>query len=122
MHWTAWTIVALSLLLGGWMSFDGVRALTLGDYVTPRSGEYAGRLGPWANLLQGVGIEPRSTGVKVAHVAIGVAWLAAAVCVIANVSTWRWVVAACSIASLWYLPFGTLIGIANVVLLGLKRP
>jgi hypothetical protein len=46
LHWTAWLIAALVLLNGGWMAFDGGRALMLGDYVTPRTGQFAGQLGP----------------------------------------------------------------------------
>jgi hypothetical protein len=46
MHWTGWIVAALAALNGGWMTFDGARALIVGDYVTPSSGEYAGQLGP----------------------------------------------------------------------------
>jgi hypothetical protein len=42
-------------------AYDGSRALIVGDYVTPKSGAYAGQLGPWAKLVAAVGIEPRST-------------------------------------------------------------
>ena len=37
-HWTAWLVMALVLLNGGWMAFDGGRALVVGDYVTPKTG------------------------------------------------------------------------------------
>jgi hypothetical protein len=57
----AWIVTALAVLAGGWMAFDGARALIVGDYVTPQEGEYAGELGPWAALLESVGLEPRST-------------------------------------------------------------
>ena len=36
LHWSAWVVAALVLLNGGWMAFDGGRALVIGDYVTPR--------------------------------------------------------------------------------------
>ena len=39
----AWIIVALGLMQGGWLAFDGSRALIVGDYVTPSSGQYAGQ-------------------------------------------------------------------------------
>jgi hypothetical protein len=64
MHWTAWIVAALVILNGGWMAFDGARALVVGDYVTPKTGQYAGQLGPWAKLIQAIGIEPRSTLMK----------------------------------------------------------
>lgn len=45
MHWTGWTVAILGVILGSWLLFDGTRALVVGDYVTPRSGKYAGQLG-----------------------------------------------------------------------------
>jgi hypothetical protein len=57
-----WAVVVLAVLEAGWMVFDGARALVVGDYVTPSSGEYAGKLGPWAGLASALGVEPRSTG------------------------------------------------------------
>jgi hypothetical protein len=51
MHWTGWIVAALAALNGGWMTFDGARAFFVGDYVTPSSGEYAGQLGPWADVV-----------------------------------------------------------------------
>jgi len=37
----------LAAVEAGWMLFDGSRALIVGDYVTAKSGPYAGQLGPW---------------------------------------------------------------------------
>src|ERR1043166_9574644 len=105
-----WAVVFLGVSLGCWLTFDGVRALTLGDYVTPRSGPYAGRLGPWSQLVWALGIDPRSAVVKWAHVALGVLWLAASAGFAARVASWSsWCVLACAVASLWYVPMGTLI-------------
>jgi hypothetical protein len=59
MEWKNWVIVILVIFAAAWMLFDGTRALILGDYVTPKSGEYAGRLGPWSILVKAIGIEPR---------------------------------------------------------------
>lgn len=64
MTFTHWLIVALALLEASWMAFDGTRALIVGDYVTPKTGAYAGQLGPWANVVQRLGIHPRSTSMK----------------------------------------------------------
>jgi hypothetical protein len=33
-----WIAVALSAVQGGYMALDGVRALMVGSYITPRSG------------------------------------------------------------------------------------
>jgi hypothetical protein len=46
MDWKNWIIVLLVAFTAGWMLFDGTRALIVGDYVTPKTGKYAGRLGP----------------------------------------------------------------------------
>jgi hypothetical protein len=45
----------------GYMVFDGIHALTRGDYVTAAAGDYAGQLGPWATIVAAVGIDPRSS-------------------------------------------------------------
>ena len=79
MTWVRMFIVALGLIEGCWMAFDGTRALTLGDYVTPSRGTYAGQLGPWHHVVSTVGIPPRSAAMKLIFVAYGVAWLAIAV-------------------------------------------
>ena len=112
-----WLVVVLALLLGGWLTFDGCRALVIGDYVTPRSGAYAGQLGPWAKLVSAVGLDPRSTGVKATHVLLGIAWLVGATA-FAIRAPWAWTgLMACAVLSLWYLPFGTLIAVVQIVLL-----
>lgn len=80
MHWLRWTIVIMALVEGGWFAFDGGHALVTGDYVTPKSGQYAGRLGPWSKLVAATGIDPRSTLMKVIHVALGVTWILVIIC------------------------------------------
>jgi hypothetical protein len=112
-------VLCLAILLGGWLAFDGARALIVGDYVTPESGEYAGRLGPWAGVVSAVGLEPRSTGVKVIHLVLGLAWLVAALCYAYGVRGARDGLLACAVLSLWYLPFGTILGVLLIVLLWL---
>lgn len=61
MHWSGWIVVVLAAVNAGWMLFDGSRALVVGDYVTPSTGEYARQLGPWATLVEAVGLDPCST-------------------------------------------------------------
>src|SRR4051794_12026405 len=102
-----WIIFAIALFQGAWLVFDGVRALTVGDYVTAKSGPRPGQLGPWSKIASAVGLNPRGTPVKVLHALCGFAWLVAAVCVIANVSVAWWVALICSVCTLWYLPIGT---------------
>lgn len=105
------------------MAFDGTRALVVGDYVTAASGAYAGQLGPWAGVVELVGLAPRSVPVKVGFVAYGLALLFLTIA-FARGKTWAWrwlLVAAC--LGLWYFPFGTLFnGVAIGLLLTTLRP
>ncbi len=110
-------VIVLALLQAGWMTFDGTRAFLVGDYVTPSSGEYAGQLGPWAKVVASVGIEPRSSLMKSIFVIYGVAWLI----IISNFAlnqAWGWLaMLIVAIGTLWYLPFGTISSIIQIVLL-----
>jgi hypothetical protein len=116
-----WIIVALALLEAGWMTFDGTRALIMGDYVTPKSGKFAGQLGPWAKLVSTVGIEPRSTLMKTIFALYGTAWLIIIGFFILQYS-WAWLaMLAAVIGALWYLWIGTLIGVLQIVLLLYER-
>ena len=112
MPWLKWIIVAVGSLLGVYMAFDGCRALTVGDYLTPRQGPYGGQLGPWAGLLRGAGLEPRSNLVKTGFVVYGICWLALALSFAAG-KAWSWLpLVILSALSLWYVPVGT--GLAAV--------
>lgn len=112
-----WIVVAAALAVAGWFAFDGGRALLVGDYVTPASGPYAGQLGPWAGLVEAVGIAPRSTAMKVIFLAYGAAWLAVIGAFVAR-REWAWkAMLIAAVGSLWYLPFGTLLGVVQITLL-----
>ena len=115
--WVRRLVIAVALVQGGWLAFDGGRALLVGEYVTARSGPYAGQLGPWSKLVSAVGIEPRSTLMKSVHLLLGLATLACATG-FARRSSWggRGILA-CAVLGLWYLPFGTLLGVLQIVLL-----
>lgn len=116
-----WVIAVLVLLTAGYMLFDGVRALTIGDYLTPASGDYAGQLGPWAGLVSSIGIEPRSTFMKVVFVLYGLSALAALAGFLTNQPWGRSTLLIMAVLGLWYLPFGTAIHIVVLMLLFLKR-
>ena len=75
MAWLRLAILALGLIEGGWMTFDGTRALTVGDYVTPSNGRHAGQLGPWNRVVSAVGIPHRSMAMKLIFVGYGLSWL-----------------------------------------------
>jgi hypothetical protein len=111
-----WSTVLLCLLQGGYMLLDGARALVVGTYATPRSGEYAGQLGPWTRLVSSVGVEPESTAMKLVFVVLGVLWLGLGISV-AFGAAWAWGLGlALAVGTLWYLVPGTLI---SIVVLGL---
>lgn len=107
MLWQQWSALFFLGATGGWMAFDGARALIVGDYVTPKSGSYAGQLGPWATLLRKAGVDPRSTAVKWTFVAQGAATLASLVAMLLRAPWAPTACLACAIAGLWYLPVGT---------------
>ncbi len=117
MHWLRWIIIALALFEGGWFAFDGSRALIVGDYVTPSSGRFAGQLGPWSKIVSAVGIEPRSTLMKAIHLILGATWLVVIACFALGYS-WAWMgMLICAAAGLWYLPWGTVLSLVQIVLL-----
>ncbi|HET9300174.1 MAG TPA: hypothetical protein VFO11_09515 [Candidatus Polarisedimenticolaceae bacterium] len=119
--WLPRIVLVLALLEAGWLAFDGGRALIVGDYVTPRSGPHTGQLGPWSKLVAAVGIEPRSTHMKTIHVGLGVVWLAIAAAYAVGEPWAARGMLACAILGLWYLPIGTVLSLAQVVLLLVLR-
>lgn len=121
MSWIRWGLVALALIVAGYMAVDGVRALWVGDYFTPTSGRYAGRLGPWSHVVSAVGIEPRSTVMKALFAGYGTAWLVVVALFLRGESWAWWGMLVAAVGSLWYLPVGTLLGVLQIVLLLVLR-
>ena len=121
MSWLRIVLVIFGLTEGSWMTFDGARALTVGDYVTP-SGARAGELGPWNYVVRGVGIPPRSTTMKMIFVVYGVSWLVIAIA-FAYGAAWAWrAMFIAAVATLWYLPVGTIFGVLQLAgLIFLRR-
>jgi len=112
-----WLVVALAAAEAGWMVFDGMRALVVGDYVTPSSGPYAGRLGPWADLVAAIGIDPRGTLMKILFVGYGAVWLAV-VALFAQRRRLAWIAMMIAAAgSLWYLVVGSVASAVVIALL-----
>lgn len=121
MAWLRWLVLVLALAEGGWLAFDGARALVVGDYVTPSSGRHAGQLGPWSKVVAAVGIAPRSTLMKGLHLLLGAGWLVVMGCYVAGLSWAATGMLVCAVLGLWYLPFGTLLSVVQVALLLLLR-
>ena len=116
-RWFRPLIALLALGEAGFMAFDGIRALIVGEYITPRSGE----LGPWSAIVSAVGITPHSTLMKSIFAGYGLTWLGiiAAYVVRARWAWWAMVLAA--LFSLWYLPAGTSFGLLIIALLLVQR-
>ena len=101
------------------MAVDGSRALLMGSYITPSSGEHSGRLGPWASVVRALGLNPEATGVKVAFLVFGLVWLIAATGFVLTAS-WAWtMMLIVALATLWYLIPGTVISALVLILLWL---
>ena len=114
MTWVRLALVVLGMVEGAWMTFDGTRALTVGDYVTPSSGAHAGQLGPWNYVVNAIGVRPRSTAMKLIFVIYGLSWLIIALG-LAFQSGWALpAMLIAAVATLWYLPVGTIFGIIQL--------
>jgi hypothetical protein len=122
MTWIRVLVLILGLVEGIWMTFDGTRALIVGDYVTPSSGAHAGELGPWNHVVKALGIPPRSTAMKLIFVAYGLTWLLVTIA-FAFHAPWAWpAMLIAAFATLWYLPVGTVFGILQIIaLIWLRR-
>jgi len=116
-----WVVIVLAVLNFGYMTFDGSRALAKGDYIRPRSGEYAGQLGPWSKLVNKIGINPESTVMKVIFVVWGLIGLFITVCYALKMTWAPNALLVINVLSLWYLVPGTISSALQVVLLLIKR-
>ena len=121
MKWLKWSVVFFAPSEAGWMLFDGSRALIVGDYVTPQSGERKGELGPWAAVVAALGIEPRATLMKCIFVAYGLGWLAIIAAFAAGVRRARLGMVLSAAGSLWYLPVGTTLSVIQLAFLIVLR-
>jgi len=114
-------IALLALGEAGYMALDGIRALIVGDYITPGRGRFAGQIGPWSAVVSAIGIAPRSTLMKGIFAAYGLAWLAVIVAYLAG-ARWAWrAMLLAAVFSLWYLPLGTLFSLLVIGLLVMER-
>jgi hypothetical protein len=112
-RWVRVTVVVLVFAAAGWMVHDGAKALVTGDYVTAAGG----RLGPWASLVESIGIDPRGTPMKSFFVAYGVAWLIGLVGYLRDARWGRAALVAGAAGSLWYLVAGTVSSVVQLALL-----
>jgi hypothetical protein len=116
-----WIIIVSALLNFGYMAFDGTRGLIIGDYIRPKSGQYAGQLGPWSKIVKSVGIDPESAFMKIGFLAWGLIGIIITVCFALNLK-WSWQgMLLMNISSLWYLFLGTGLSALQIILLGILK-
>ena len=105
-------LAIVGALAGGWMLFDGVHVMLRGKYFGPD------KPGPWSIAFTKLGINPFALGPM--FIVFGVAWLICLIALLAG-QGWAWYAAlAVAIASLWYLPVGTVLAAIYIVLLFLR--
>ena len=68
-------------------------------------------------MIAAVGLDPRSSAVKRFHVGLGIAWLASAIFFALRLPGGPWMLLGCALGTLWYLPLGTLLSLAQIALL-----
>jgi hypothetical protein len=103
----------LALLNGGYMLLDGLYVMTIGKYIGPD------KPGPWANLFYGLKINVFNLGPL--FILFGLLWLSFAFGVFTG-QRWAYTLGICmAVASLWYLPVGTLFSLIILVLLFTAR-
>jgi hypothetical protein len=99
------------------MAFNGTRALRVGTYVTPSSGPHAGQLGPWHYVVEAIGVNPRGVPMRAFFAAYGWLWLGITGA-FALKQSWAWTgMLIAAVGALWFLPFGTILGLVQIALL-----
>lgn len=114
-----WITILLAALNFGFMTYDGSRALIVGDYVRPETGEYAGKLGPWSEVAIAIGIDPESTQMKWTFLIWGGLGLIIMVSYAMGIRGAKRALIAINILSLWYLVIGTVSSIIQLILLAI---
>lgn len=109
-------IVFLAFLNFGFMLFDGIRAFVKGDYIRPKTGRYAGQLGPWSGLVKALGIQPISGVMKSIFVVFGLAGISITLCFSFGLNNSGLALLIINILSLWYLWVGTIISLLQIIL------
>jgi hypothetical protein len=116
-----WIVIILAVLNFGFMTVDGSRALIVGDYFRPETGEYAGQLGPWATIVSAIGINPESGLMKGIFIAWGGLGLILTVSFAMRVRRADSALLFFNLASFWYLVAGTLSSVLQVIFLLILR-
>src|SRR5688572_18685278 len=100
-------VIGLGLINGLWMLIDGVYVIVNGKYIGPE------KPGPWASIISLTGVDVFKLGPL--FVIFGIAWLVLSTAVWTEAEWAKGFAIILSIATLWYLPFGTLIALIALV-------
>ena len=105
-------LAVITIVVGGFMLLDGTRKILTGSY-------FGGSLGPWSRLVSRAGFDPHRFGPVFA--VLGLAWFVALAGLLLR-TRWGWPAALLiAIATLWYLPIGTLLSLIYAGLLLWQR-
>ncbi|HEX8265649.1 MAG TPA: hypothetical protein VF596_09605 [Pyrinomonadaceae bacterium] len=103
----------VALITGGWMIFDGAYVLLTGNYFGTE------KPGAWSDVVSAFGINPFNLGVP--FIILGFLWFSFLVGVLFH-QPWAWYGALyVAIATLWYLPVGTVLSLVYITLLFVFR-
>lgn len=102
-------IAVLSFINGSFMLTDGIYCFIKGKYIGPE------KPGPWANLFYKLNIDVFK--LSPLFIIFGIAWLLFIFSLYTNQSLTFLLGIIISIATLWYIPFGTIISIAILIIL-----
>jgi hypothetical protein len=102
-------LTVIGALVGGWMLFDGMYVMLRGKYFGPE------KPGPWSSLFIRAGVDPFKLGPL--FVTFGLLWILFLIAMLCGQAWGRWGAIAVAVASLWYLPVGTVLSIIFLVML-----
>jgi hypothetical protein len=105
-------LAVVGLLAGGWMIMDGVHVMLRGKYIGPE------KPGPWSIAFVKFGIDPFRLGPM--FVAFGALWLVFLAATLAGQTWGKYGAASVALASLWYLPLGTVLSLIYLAILYFK--
>jgi len=83
---------------GAWMLWDANHRLTSGDYY-----RFEGQLGPWAKIVEAIGLDPLGDTMLTIFFIYGVAWIAATILLILTKPPTRRPLMILPILTIWYL-------------------
>jgi hypothetical protein len=110
-------IILLVVFNAGYMLYDGYHALTVGDYIRPAEGEYAGQLGPWTMFASMADIDPMSATMMGIFVAFGVLGLLSLVLFIFRPRLGSTLLMLFCFLTLWNIMFGAMSSFVTIILI-----